>query len=72
MEIKGIRGVKSRRAFPKVRNSINSVRNLLVDTPNGNHVRIAEVADVRENPTLCRPGVKKFLNHGRQFQHSGR
>ena len=41
---------------PEVRNSINSVRNLLVDTPNGSHVRIAEVADVREksNPAVVR------------------
>lgn len=41
---------------PGVRNSINSVRNLLVDRPNGSQVRIGDVAEVREkqNPAVIR------------------
>ncbi len=41
---------------PEVRNSINSVRNLLVDTPDGSQVRIGDVAEVREkqNPAVIR------------------
>jgi Cu/Ag efflux pump CusA len=31
---------------PETRNSVESVKNLLIDKPNGGHVRLAEVADV--------------------------
>ncbi len=41
---------------PETRNSIDSVRNLLIDTPDGNRVRLAEVADVRmaSSPNVIR------------------
>ncbi|HLC06510.1 MAG TPA: efflux RND transporter permease subunit [Anaerolineales bacterium] len=32
---------------PETRNSLTSVRDLLIDTPTGGHVRLADVADVR-------------------------
>jgi CzcA family heavy metal efflux pump len=35
---------------PETRNSLNSFRNLLIDTPGGGHVRLADVADVRIAP----------------------
>jgi CzcA family heavy metal efflux pump len=35
---------------PELRNSISDVRNLLLDTPRGGHVRLGEVADVRIAP----------------------
>jgi Cu/Ag efflux pump CusA len=35
---------------PETRNSVSSVSNLLLDAPNGDHVRLAEVADVRIAP----------------------
>jgi Cu/Ag efflux pump CusA len=41
---------------PEIRRSEGDVRQLLVDTPNGGHVRIGEVADVRivPSPTVIR------------------
>ena len=41
---------------PETRNSIDSLRNLLIDTPDGNRVRLAEVADVRmaSSPNVIR------------------
>ena len=36
---------------PKTRNSINSVRDLLLDAPDGRRVRLAELARVRMRPT---------------------
>jgi CzcA family heavy metal efflux pump len=35
---------------PATRQSVSSVRNLLIDTPNGGHVRMGDVADVRIAP----------------------
>ncbi|HKZ54168.1 MAG TPA: efflux RND transporter permease subunit [Anaerolineales bacterium] len=35
---------------PETRNSLTSIRELLIDTPDGGHVRLAEVADVRIVP----------------------
>jgi CzcA family heavy metal efflux pump len=35
---------------PETRNSLNSVRELLLDTPGGKHVRLSDVADVRIAP----------------------
>jgi CzcA family heavy metal efflux pump len=36
---------------PEVRRSLTDIRNLLIDTPGGGHVRLAEVADVTLKPT---------------------
>jgi CzcA family heavy metal efflux pump len=36
---------------PETRNSLNDVRELLIDTPSGGHVRLADVADVRIVPS---------------------
>ncbi|MCB9290049.1 MAG: efflux RND transporter permease subunit [Lewinellaceae bacterium] len=50
---------------PEVRNSINSVRNLLVDIPGGGHVRVADVADVRERPNpavIRREKVSQYMD----------
>ncbi|MCO6493716.1 MAG: efflux RND transporter permease subunit [Phaeodactylibacter sp.] len=50
---------------PDVRNSIESVKNLLVDTPDGNKVRIGEVAEVREKENLAvirRDKVSRYLD----------
>jgi Cu/Ag efflux pump CusA len=35
------------KGVPATRNSVSSVRNLLIDSPGGEHVRLEEVADVR-------------------------
>jgi CzcA family heavy metal efflux pump len=39
---------------PQLRNSVSDIRNLLLDTPRGGHVRLSEVADVRiaSTPTV--------------------
>ena len=36
---------------PEVRRSLSDIRNLLIDTPDNGHVRLAEVADVTIRPT---------------------
>jgi CzcA family heavy metal efflux pump len=36
---------------PELRHSVSDIRNLLVDTPRGGHVRLGDVADVRVAPT---------------------
>ena len=36
---------------PQTRYSLNSIRDLLIDTPNGGHVRLGEVAEVNIAPT---------------------
>jgi CzcA family heavy metal efflux pump len=36
---------------PQTRNSLSDIRNLLLDTPDGGHVRLADVADVSIRPT---------------------
>jgi CzcA family heavy metal efflux pump len=36
---------------PETRNSVTDIRDLLIDTPRGGHVRLGEVADVRIAPT---------------------
>jgi Cu/Ag efflux pump CusA len=38
------------RGVPSAQHSVNEVRNLLVDTPNGGHVRLGDVAGVRIEP----------------------
>jgi CzcA family heavy metal efflux pump len=39
------------RGTPETRHSVTSVRELLIDTPDGGHVRLADVAEVRIVPT---------------------
>ncbi|HZF58059.1 MAG TPA: efflux RND transporter permease subunit, partial [Rubrobacter sp.] len=39
------------KGVPDVRQSTESVRNLLIDTPGGGHVRLDQVADVRTQPS---------------------
>ena len=50
---------------PSVRESVASVRNLLIDTPGGGHVRLGKVADVRTGsaPTVIkREAVARFVD----------
>lgn len=50
---------------PEVRSSIESVKNLLVDTPDGRKVRIGEVAEVREKDNLAvirRDKVSRYMD----------
>ncbi len=52
-------------ATPEHRESINSFRNLLIDTPSGGHVRVGEVADVRVVPTTAvikREAVSRYID----------
>jgi CzcA family heavy metal efflux pump len=37
---------------PDIRHSVNSVQDLLIDTPSGDHVRLKDVADVRIVPSV--------------------
>jgi Cu/Ag efflux pump CusA len=50
---------------PEIREGLTDVRNLLIDTPTGEHVRLADVADVRlaVNPTVIRhDAVSNYLD----------
>lgn len=50
---------------PETRNSLTDVRQLLIDTPSGGHVRLGEVADVRiaSNPAVIqREGVSRYID----------
>jgi Cu/Ag efflux pump CusA len=50
---------------PDTRHSLSDIRNLLVDTPGGGHVRLGEVADVRvvSSPTVInREAVSAYLD----------
>jgi Cu/Ag efflux pump CusA len=50
---------------PETRNSLSDIRNLLIDTPGGGHVRLGEVADVRivSSPTVInREAVSAYLD----------
>jgi CzcA family heavy metal efflux pump len=52
---------------PDTRSSLTSVRRLLIDTPDGGHVRLGQVAAVRiaPNPTVIdRQGVSRFVDVG--------
>jgi CzcA family heavy metal efflux pump len=49
---------------PKIRNSLTSIRELLIDTPRGGHVRLDEVSDVRILPT---PNVVQRENQSRRI-----
>ncbi|CAA9283462.1 MAG: Cobalt-zinc-cadmium resistance protein CzcA; Cation efflux system protein CusA, partial [uncultured Chloroflexia bacterium] len=50
---------------PEVRSDLSDIRNLLIDTPAGGHVRLAEVADVRVAPTpnvINREGASRRID----------
>jgi CzcA family heavy metal efflux pump len=50
---------------PETRNSVNSVHNLMIDTPGGGFVRLGDVADVRivANPAVVkRESVSRYLD----------
>lgn len=50
---------------PETRNSVNSVHNLMIDTPAGEVVRLGDVADVRivANPAVVkRESVSRYLD----------
>jgi Cu/Ag efflux pump CusA len=50
---------------PETRRSLANVRNLLIDTPDGDHVRLRDVADVRVSQTpiaIQREAVSRYLD----------
>jgi Cu/Ag efflux pump CusA len=50
---------------PDVRQSVESVRNLLIDTPGGGHVRLEQVADVRIQPSpavIKRDAAQRYID----------
>jgi Cu/Ag efflux pump CusA len=52
---------------PDSRTSVTGIENLVIDTPNGGHVRIADVADVRIAPTptvIQRDAVSRRIDIG--------
>jgi CzcA family heavy metal efflux pump len=49
---------------PETRNSVSSVRQLLIDKPGGGHVRLGDVADVSVKPT---PNVIERTNSSRRI-----
>ncbi len=52
---------------PEIRNSLTTIRDLLIDTPDGGHVRLGEVAEVHivPAPTLIkRDTVSRFIDVG--------
>jgi CzcA family heavy metal efflux pump len=49
---------------PETRNSLNSIRDLLLDTPDGGYVRLGDVADVSIGPT---PNIVKRENASRRM-----
>jgi Cu/Ag efflux pump CusA len=52
---------------PETRHSLTSVRELLIDTPGGDHVRLGDVADVRVAPsvnTITHDGVFRYMDVG--------
>lgn len=52
-------------SMPDTRQSISDLRNLLIDTPSGEHVRLGDVADVRlgSTPTVIRhEQVKRYVD----------
>ncbi len=53
------------RGTPNTRRSISDVRNLLIDTPNGGHVRLGDVATVRIRPAptvISREAISRRLD----------
>jgi Cu/Ag efflux pump CusA len=60
---------------PQVRNSLTSVRQLLIDTPAGGQVRLADVADVRiaASPGIIkRQAVSRYVDVGASVSGRGR
>jgi CzcA family heavy metal efflux pump len=53
---------------PEVRNSVSDIKNLLLDTPNGAQVRLADIASVKIMPT---PNVVKRENMERNIDIGG-
>jgi CzcA family heavy metal efflux pump len=52
---------------PQIRSSLTSVRNLLIDTPDGGHVRLGDVANVRIAPSpgiIKRQAVSRYVDVG--------
>jgi CzcA family heavy metal efflux pump len=52
---------------PESRSSLSSIKNLLIDTPSGGHVRLEDVADVRISPTstvIERDAVSRRIDIG--------
>jgi CzcA family heavy metal efflux pump len=52
---------------PDTRSNLTSIRNLLIDTPDGGHVRLGQVADVRIAPdpaVIKRQAVSRYLDVG--------
>jgi CzcA family heavy metal efflux pump len=52
---------------PETRNSLTSIRELLIETPDGRHVRLGQVADVRIAPdpaVVNRQAVSRYLDIG--------
>ena len=53
------------KGVPDVRQSAESVRNLLIDTPGGGHVRLEQVADVRTQPSpavIKRDAAQRYVD----------
>src|SRR5215218_1542287 len=53
------------KGVPDVRQSADSVRNLLIDTPGGGHVRLDQVADVRIQPSpavIKRDAAERYID----------
>ena len=62
-------------AKPSARDSLASVRRLLIDTPEGGHVRLGDVANVRVGPSpsaIEREGVSRYVDVGIQVDGRGR
>jgi Cu/Ag efflux pump CusA len=59
---------------PGTRQNLSDIRNLLIDTPGGGHVRLGEVADVRvvASPTVIkREAVSAYLDVGMNVEGRG-
>src|SRR5215208_1694258 len=53
------------KGVPDVRQSVESVRNMLIDTPGGGHVRLDQVADVRIQPSpavIKRDAAERYID----------
>jgi CzcA family heavy metal efflux pump len=53
------------KGVPDVRQSVESVRNLLIDTPGGGHVRLDQVADVHTEPSatvIQRDAAQRYVD----------
>ena len=53
------------KGVPEVRESVESVRNVLIDTPDGGHVRLDQVADVSIQPSpavIKRDAVQRYVD----------